>query len=294
MLGTDFRTGSPVWLDLGSPDTDASAAFYGAVFGWQFASAGPEAGGYGFFLKDGRTVAALGHLTEPGAAPAWMTYFHTDDIQATARAVVAGGGTVRVEPMSVGEGSMAQFTDPQGARFAVLRSPMGLQRTSEDDALVWVELHTTDPDAAVRFYGGVFGWRSADMTAPGMTYQVLSIADGDQQEGAFGGVAPLQGGPGGPALGAVLRRVRPGGRRRRRAGRGRDGAHARGGRPGRRHHRLAERARPVRVRRAAAEPAPGLRRPPPGGPALGRPGCSVTPFRCPSRRSSALRPRAAH
>ncbi|WP_250400856.1 VOC family protein [Streptomyces cellostaticus] len=198
MLGTDFRTGSPVWLDLGSPDTDASAAFYGAVFGWQFASAGPEAGGYGFFLKDGRTVAALGHLTEPGAAPAWMTYFHTDDIQATARAVVAGGGTVRVEPMSVGEGSMAQFTDPQGARFAVLRSPMGLQRTSEDDALVWVELHTTDPDAAVRFYGGVFGWRSADMTAPGMTYQVLSIADGDQQEGAFGGVAPLQGGQGDP------------------------------------------------------------------------------------------------
>ncbi|MGQ4418331.1 AAA family ATPase [Streptomyces sp. SAS_269] len=29
MLGTDFRTGSPVWLDLGSPDTDATAAFSG-------------------------------------------------------------------------------------------------------------------------------------------------------------------------------------------------------------------------------------------------------------------------
>ncbi|MEU1464865.1 VOC family protein [Streptomyces sp. NPDC005727] len=198
MLGTDFRTGSPVWLDLGSPDTDASAAFYGAVFGWQFASAGPEAGGYGFFLKDGKTVAALGRLTEPGAAPAWTTYFHSDDIQATARDVVAGGGTVRVEPMSVGEGSMAQFTDPQGARFAVLQSPMGLQRTSEDNALVWVELHAIEPESVIPFYAGVFGWRSAEMTAPGMTYQVLSIAEGDQQEGAFGGVAPLQGGQGDP------------------------------------------------------------------------------------------------
>ncbi|MFJ9731278.1 VOC family protein [Streptomyces sp. NPDC101171] len=198
MLGTDFRTGSPVWLDLGSPDTDASAAFYGAVFGWQFASAGPEAGGYGFFLKDGSTVAALGRLTEPGAVPAWTTYFHSDDIEATARDVVAGGGTVRVEPMSVGEGSMAQFTDPQGARFAVLRSPMGLQRTSEDNALVWVELHTTEPEPAIRFYAGLFGWRSAEMTAPGMAYQVLSVADGDQQEGAFGGVAPLRGGQGDP------------------------------------------------------------------------------------------------
>ncbi|GEJ99396.1 VOC family protein [Streptomyces sp. 1-11] len=196
MLGTDFRTGSPVWLDLGSPDTDATAAFYGAVFGWQFASAGPEAGGYGFFLKDGRTVAALGRLTEEGAAPAWTTYFHSDDLAATARHVAEGGGTVRVEPMSIGEGSMAQFTDPQGAGFAVLRSPMGLERTSEDDALVWVELHTTDPESAIRFYTGVFGWRSAEMTAPDMTYQVLSIADGDQQEGAFGGVAPLQGGQG--------------------------------------------------------------------------------------------------
>ncbi|MGN5379474.1 hypothetical protein ACQ4WX_25960 [Streptomyces lasalocidi] len=42
MLGTDFRTGSPVWLDLGSPDLDRTAAFYGAVFGWHFASARPR------------------------------------------------------------------------------------------------------------------------------------------------------------------------------------------------------------------------------------------------------------
>jgi predicted enzyme related to lactoylglutathione lyase len=31
------------------------------------------------------------------------------------------------------------------------------------------------------------------MKAPGMTYRVLSIADGDQQAGSFGGVAPLSG-----------------------------------------------------------------------------------------------------
>lgn len=69
MLGTDFRLGSPVWLDLGSPDTDAAAAFYSAVFGWQFVSAGPEAGGYGFFQVNGKTVAALGPLTEEGRVP---------------------------------------------------------------------------------------------------------------------------------------------------------------------------------------------------------------------------------
>ncbi|MFD7443875.1 VOC family protein [Streptomyces sp. NPDC059909] len=192
MLGTDFRTGSPIWIDLGSPDTDVSAAFYGSVFGWQLVSPGPDAGGYGFFQKDGKTVGALGPLTEEGAEPAWTTYFRSDDIQATARDVVAGGGAVRVAPMNVGAGWLAQFTDPQGAQFAVLQSGEGLEKTSEDNTLVWVELHVGEPEAAIRFYRGLFGWRSEEMQAPGMTYRVLSIKDGDQQEGSFGGVAPLQ------------------------------------------------------------------------------------------------------
>ncbi|WP_225100198.1 VOC family protein [Streptomyces sp. CoH27] len=194
MLGTDFRTGSPVWLDLGSPDIEATAAFYGAVFGWTFAPAGPEAGGYGYLQKDGATVAAVGPLTEPGATPAWMTYFKAADALATADAVISAGGTVRAEPVNMGEVWMAQFTDPQGAEFAVLQSGEGLGRTSEDDALVWVELHVGDPVAAIAFYRELFGWRSAEMHAPGMTYRVLSIADGDQQEGSFGGVAPLRDG----------------------------------------------------------------------------------------------------
>ncbi|MEV6834015.1 VOC family protein [Streptomyces sp. NPDC051133] len=193
MLGTDFRTGSPVWIDLGTPDTDAAAAFYGAVFGWRLVSAGPDAGGYGFFQKDGRTVAALGPLTEEGARPAWTAYFRADDVEATAREVADGGGSVRVPPISVGEGRLAQFTDPQGARFAVLQSAMGLERASEDDTLVWVELHVPDPEAAIRFYQNLFGWRFEEMQAPGMTYRVLSIGEGDQQQGAFGGVAQLQG-----------------------------------------------------------------------------------------------------
>ncbi|WP_369390720.1 VOC family protein [Streptomyces sp. CG1] len=192
MLGTEFRTGSPIWIDLGSPDTQAAAAFYSAVFGWDFVSAGPEAGGYGYFQKNGGTVAALGPLTEAGARSAWMTYFRTDDARVTARAVTNAGGTVRAEPMSIGEATFAQFTDPQGAQFAVLRSEQGLQRASEEDTLVWVELHVGDPDAAVGFYHGLFGWRAEPMQAPGMTYQVLSIAEGDQQQGSFGGVAPLQ------------------------------------------------------------------------------------------------------
>ncbi|MEV0734464.1 VOC family protein [Streptomyces sp. NPDC050549] len=199
MLGTDFVTGSPNWLDLGSPDTDAAAAFYGAVLGWQFVSAGPETGGYGFFQVDGKTVAALGPLTEEGARSAWMIHFKTEDIAATVQAVTAGGGTVRMEPMDVmGEGMLAQATDPQGAQFALWQPgrTAGLELTSAPNTLLWVELHATAPEADIAFYQGLFGWRSQDMQAPGMTYRVLSTSAGDQQDASFGGVAPLNAGEG--------------------------------------------------------------------------------------------------
>ena len=199
MLGTDFTTGSPNWLDLGSPDTEAAAAFYGAVLGWQFVSAGPEAGGYGFFQVDGKTVAALGPLTEEGANSAWMIHFKTGDIATTVEAVTAGGGTLRMEPMDVmGEGWLAQATDPQGAQFALWQPgrTAGLELTSAPNTLLWAELHAPDPEAAITFYRGLFGWRSQEMPAPGMTYRVLSIAEGDQQDASFGGVAPLGDGAG--------------------------------------------------------------------------------------------------
>lgn len=177
MLTTDFPQGSPCWLDLGSPDPAAAAAFYGAVFGWTFQALGPEAGGYGFLQADGRTVAAVGALTEEGAQSAWTTYFRTPDAEATARAVRAAGGEVRVEPFDVMQaGRMAQLTDPQGARFAVWQSgtTIGLDAVSTDNALVWAELHTPDQEAGAAFYATVFGWRSEKFPAPGMSYLVLS------------------------------------------------------------------------------------------------------------------------
>ncbi|MFJ8313493.1 MULTISPECIES: VOC family protein [unclassified Streptomyces] len=191
MLTTDFVTGAPNWLDLGSPDCAASAAFYGPLFGWDFESAGPEAGGYGFFQKDGKTVAALGPLTEEGASPAWTVYFRTPDADATAKAVEQGGGTVRVAPFDVMDaGRMACLTDPSGAEFSVWQpaAVQGLEAASESNTLCWAELHSADPTAAFSFYRSLFGWRSQETEAGGMAYTVLSTAEGDQQDASFGGL----------------------------------------------------------------------------------------------------------
>jgi predicted enzyme related to lactoylglutathione lyase len=53
MLTTSFVDGSPNWTDLAASDVSQAAEFYGALFGWQFQSAGPDSGGYGFFTRGG-------------------------------------------------------------------------------------------------------------------------------------------------------------------------------------------------------------------------------------------------
>ncbi|ASQ96200.1 VOC family protein [Streptomyces melanosporofaciens] len=194
MLTTDYVPGAPNWLDLGAPDTEAAVAFYGSLMGWRFESAGPEAGGYGFFTLGRKTVAAVGPLTEEGARSAWTPYFHTRDAEETARTVEQSGGTVRLAPFDVfEEGRMAQFTDPGGARFAIWQPgrTAGLDAVNDPGTLCWTELHSPDPPRDLAFYRKVFGWDAEEMSFPGGAYTVL-MTTGAGREGSFGGVAQLQ------------------------------------------------------------------------------------------------------
>jgi len=195
MITTGFVPGSPCWLDLGAPDVAAAAAFYGSVFGWETESMGDETGEYSLFKLDGKTVGAVGKLTEEGARSAWMIYFNTADAEATAQAVERSGGTVRVAPMGAEEwGWMAQLTDPQGGQFAVWqpgKSP-GLETVDQPGSLSWTELYTSDAAAAKEFYGSLFGWQYEDMELPGGggTYVLITPA-GLPKERMQGGLMQL-------------------------------------------------------------------------------------------------------
>ncbi|GGN12361.1 VOC family protein [Streptomyces fuscichromogenes] len=194
MLMTPYVPGAPNWLDVGTPDIDASVAFYSAVFGWQHRSAGPAAGGYGFFEQDGGTVAGIGPLTEEGASPSWTVYFHTPDADATAEAVERAGGSVRVAPADVlTAGRAAAFTDPAGADFAVWQpgDTQGLDLVAVPGSLARTELYTTDAAAAKAFYGSVFSWQTRDVPmGPELTYTVLAPA-GAGPTAAHGGLMQL-------------------------------------------------------------------------------------------------------
>jgi uncharacterized protein len=191
MLSTNYVSGAPNWVDLGTPDVDAAAAFYRAVFGWEFQSAGPDAGGYGMLMLNGKTVAAVGPLAE--APSAWTTYFEAPDADATADAVKRAGGAVRYGPTDVfTAGRMAQFTDPAGATFAVWQpgEVKGLEAVNVPGTLAWTELYVTDPAAAASFYTAVFGWVTQDMPMGDFTYTVIQPAGGGEDSGQ-GGIMPI-------------------------------------------------------------------------------------------------------
>ncbi|MER8041617.1 VOC family protein [Streptomyces sp. NPDC094032] len=205
MITTDFSPGSPCWLDLGTPDVPAAAAFYGAVFGWEYEAMGGSGDAQGaedaeqfeggMFRKDGKVVAGLGTLTEPGARSAWMIYYSVADADATTRAVERGGGTVRVAPRDLDEwGRMAQYSDPLGGQFAVWQpgTNKGAELVDEPGSLSWTELYTTDAAAAKAFYADVLGWWYSDMEMPGGegTYSLITPA-GLPAERMHGGLLQL-------------------------------------------------------------------------------------------------------
>jgi predicted enzyme related to lactoylglutathione lyase len=181
------RQGDIGYASLQVPDAGRAAAFYAAVFGWEYEpSHNPRA----------RQV--------PGATPPqglwggqprttlFCSYVVDDAVAAAARVQAAGGQAG--DPVQRPYGLVADCTDNQGTRFAVHQYPAagqpgaaaaGPAAAPRDGDLAYITFEVADSRLARDFYGAVLGWRFA----PG------SIADGWQVEGT----TPMAGLSGGHA-----------------------------------------------------------------------------------------------
>ncbi|MFP5317769.1 MAG: VOC family protein [Acidimicrobiia bacterium] len=178
-----YAPGTPSWVDLGSPDVDASVAFYSALLGWEVDEADPAAGGYRIARLGGRMVAGLG--PQQGPVSAWTTYFATDDAEAHAAAIAAHGGTVLMGPMDVmDQGRMVIATDPEGAAFGLWQAGAhrGAQVVGETGAVGWNELWTRNVEGAKAFYSAVLGLVPDDDAMAGYT---IWKVDGQMVGGAM-------------------------------------------------------------------------------------------------------------
>lgn len=160
---TSYAPGTPCWADLGTPDIEAAASFYGGLFGWgvEEGENSEQTGGYRQAMLRGKPVTGVMPLMQEGQPPAWSTYVSVEDAEATAAKVTEAGGTVLAEPMDVMDlGKMAVFADPAGAVFGIWQPGtfIGAEIVNETNAIVWNELNTRDTEGAKAFYGAVFGW----------------------------------------------------------------------------------------------------------------------------------------
>ncbi|MFE6303424.1 VOC family protein [Nocardiopsis sp. NPDC057823] len=194
MITTDYRPGSPCWIELSASDLDRSLAFYRGLFGWEAESAGPDTGGYLLLKSGGRTVGGAGPLMEEEQRPSWTLYFQAPDAEEYVRGVAELGGTVDLPPMDVmGMGVMAQCTDPQGVRFALWQplSFPGMETVDEPGTLVWAELWTPDAEGARRFYGGLFPWEFGPFELPGGGTYLTVRPEGLDEDRAHSGIAQV-------------------------------------------------------------------------------------------------------
>lgn len=159
---SEYAPGTPSWVDLGSPDKAAAAAFYGGLFGWTIdTDPRPEAGGYGLFKLNGKVVAGLGDQTNMDMPPYWAVSVSVADAADTLAKVTAAGGRVVMGPMAVLDaGTLGVIQDPGGSFLSIWQPDQhkGAEVVNEPGAFGWNELATSDLAAARAFYQAVFGW----------------------------------------------------------------------------------------------------------------------------------------
>lgn len=169
------RHGDFVWYELMADDAPAAAVFYGDILGWQSADSGQKAVDYRILTaRDSDTgeenaVGGILQLTaemkQCSSRPLWVGYVAVEDVDTCVERVTQTGGGVMMSGTDISSvGRIAKVTDPQGASFCIMR---GL---SDEPSLAfafdrprighcaWNELSTTDPSAALPFYGELFGW----------------------------------------------------------------------------------------------------------------------------------------
>lgn len=192
MRMTRYDPGTPCWIDLGSPDLDASKAFYTALLGWTaHTSDDPAMGGYTIFHQGDSPVAGLGTPMSEAAPSTWTWYAATDDVDATAARVEGAGGKVVAAPMEIpGAGRMAVFMDCHGAAFSAWQPGRftGAGLVNEPNSFAWNELMVREIDGATDFYGKVLGWTPQTNAEFGMEYTLFQVGDR-----AVAGMMPMAG-----------------------------------------------------------------------------------------------------
>jgi predicted enzyme related to lactoylglutathione lyase len=198
---TSYTPGTFSWADVSTTDQEGAKTFYSGLFGWE-AEDIPVGDGvsYSMMRLDGRDVAAISpqppQQRDAGVPPLWNSYVTVESADAAAEKAGQLGATVHAPPFDVmTAGRMAVIQGPQGAFFMVWepRDSIGAHFVNAPGALCWNELAVPDVDAAIGFYGDLFGWTTSPFENSPERYEI--IMNGDRSNGGMHELREGQGPP---------------------------------------------------------------------------------------------------
>lgn len=163
-----------LWVHAATERVEAVKEFYGKVFGWEFEDQ-PDQPSETLIKKDGQVFAALRQIDYQGGQ--WTPYVWVDDIEGTTKRARDRGAKVFEyfieDPVM---GMVSAWQPPTSARSSARTVPGAPD-------VFWMEVATADEQAAIAFYGSVFGWDFAENKKGGQTY--TSIIKNGREVGAI-------------------------------------------------------------------------------------------------------------
>ena len=179
-----YEQGVPNWVDLSTPDPEASKRFYRALFGWEITEheTGQPDAPYFMGRIGGRPAAGMMRQdpkqAEQGVPPMWSMYIAVDDAEAATARAKKAGAQVLVDPMDVmDEGRMSFVMDPTGAAvgFWEAKDHVGAEAVNEPGAFNWSEVVTNEPEKLDPFYAEVVGARFQAIEFGGSPYTAMQV-----------------------------------------------------------------------------------------------------------------------
>ena len=183
-----FETNRFCWHGCVSTNTKAAKAFYTEVIGWKVETVPMGDADATFFMAGGKRV---GHLTDPpmdGVPSHWNNYLRVDDVDAAAKIAVSNGGKQLVPGTDIPPGRFSVVASPSGATFTLFREADAdaAHHPGGHGSVHWVELHSKDVAADLKWLTKTFGFETEEMPMPDGPYTILK-SDGEMRGGVMAG-----------------------------------------------------------------------------------------------------------
>lgn len=109
------------FLQLNTPDPEASLAFYGEAMGWSSLPASNDVFTYFYLANEGEVVAGMLTIDERSGdvVPGWQCYLHADGVTQATEAARTAGAAVLVRPTNLRNGDFSVLWTRAGALVAL-------------------------------------------------------------------------------------------------------------------------------------------------------------------------------